>query len=183
MKVLITGGAKGIGMGIARRMVESNKVAKLVITSRTQDQLKKGFEELEGQKQTTLVEGRVLEYLSEESRKEFLDSLNDVFDVIFLNSGYAINGSLFNETVYNQTLGINYHSTVWLAEQLLQNKKLKEGGRMIITSSTVGVLSRLKNNPSIQSELKTYQSGLEFERFKEIVALCGVEIFDYKKAN
>lgn len=35
MKVLITGGNKGIGYNIARHLLESNKVSEIWITSRT----------------------------------------------------------------------------------------------------------------------------------------------------
>lgn len=35
MKVFIAGGAKGIGYGLAQRMIESKKLKSLIITSRS----------------------------------------------------------------------------------------------------------------------------------------------------
>ena len=64
MRVLITGGNKGIGFGIVERLLKNNQIKEVTITSRSQQGINKANEKIKKNDSNQSVKGVTLDYLN-----------------------------------------------------------------------------------------------------------------------
>ncbi len=138
--VLVTGGSRGIGYGIAKAFAQRH--ANVVISSRTRETLEKAAEELSGPERTVVpIPADVSE---NESVQALLDKTLDSFatiDILINNAGVTRDNLLLRlseadwETVLNTNLKGAFLCTKLVSRQMLRQRS----GRIINISSIVGI--------------------------------------------
>jgi len=136
-RVVITGGASGIGLATAKRFLEEG--SKVVIFDINKDALKKAEEELEGLAGTAAVD-----VSSEESVKagfKEVDRLIGGIDVLVSNAGISIR-KLFKDTDFAQwrkVMGINLDGMFLCAKEAINRMEPQKSGVILFTASTNGM--------------------------------------------
>ncbi len=136
-KVLVTGGSKGIGAGISEVFLKEG--AKVLITGRNEEDATKYIEEMK-------EKGFDLDFVkadaaSEEDTINLYKKANEILgglDIVILNAGYYPEHRIENMTLENwdTVLNINLKGVFLNTREAM--KYLKDGGRIVITSSITG---------------------------------------------
>lgn len=136
-RVVITGGASGIGFATAKRFAKEG--AKVVIFDINKDALEKCLDD-----NPELVGGVVVDVSSEEDvNKGFLrvDELIGGIDVLISNAGISIR-NLVRDTDYAQwkkVLDINLGGMYLCAKEALKRMEVQKSGVVLFTASTNGM--------------------------------------------
>lgn len=135
-RVVVTGGASGIGLATAERFMEEG--AKVAIFDIDKDALAKALEE------NTELKGVLVDVSSEESVKEgFLkvDKLIGGIDILISNAGISIR-KLLNETTYEQwkkVHDINLGGMYLCSKEAIKRMEKQKSGVVLFTASTNGM--------------------------------------------
>lgn len=136
-KVVITGGASGIGLATAQRFIEEG--SKVVIFDINGDAINKVLEENPG-----IAGGLMVDVSDEESvNKGFVevDQLIGGVDILISNAGISIR-NLFKEISYEQwrkVMDINLGGMYLCAKEALERMEKQKSGVILFTASTNGM--------------------------------------------
>ncbi|MFC5152091.1 glucose 1-dehydrogenase [Streptomyces amakusaensis] len=130
---LITGGATGMGLATARLLLREG--AKVVITGRSEDRLKRAAEDLGGGERLLAVAADVsrpadLARLTAEIRRRF-----DHLDTVFANAGVGVFKRLeeFTEEDFDSVVAANFKGVFFTVQHALP--LLRDGGSVVINAS------------------------------------------------
>lgn len=138
----ITGGAQGIGLGIARRLAREG--VKLALVDIDREALKRAQAELERQ---TKVRTEVIDVRDREAFARVADAMEadlGPVSLIFNNAGVAgaISIDKMNYAAWDWVLGVNLHGVVNGIQTFLPRMiKRGAGGHIVNTSSGAGILA------------------------------------------
>ena len=176
-KVIITGGAKGIGAGITEAFLEEG--AEVVFTGRN-EQGGKEFEESMNSKgyDSTFIKADVT---SEEDTEQLFIEANEVLDgidIVVLNAGYFPESTTKDMTVekWNEVLDINLGGVFLNTREAM--KYLKDGGRIVITSSITGNRvgnSELPHYAAAKAGVSGFMRSVALELAKNNITINSVE--------
>jgi short-subunit dehydrogenase len=137
--VLITGGARGLGLETAR--VASERGALLALVSRDQDQLDRAQAELGGRVFTRVCD--VTERLQvEEMVAEVLDHYGRI-DVLINNAGVIEGGPMEEMTLadYDEAMQTHFWAPLYCIETVLPEMRARSSGRIVNIASIGGKIS------------------------------------------
>jgi 3-oxoacyl-[acyl-carrier protein] reductase len=134
--VLVTGGSKGIGKGIARVFAQAG--AKVAVLARHADQAKAAAREI-GQNAMGLA-GDVTSLASMEAAMKTVVKENGGLDVLCANAGIFPSARLEEMTSeqWNETVDTNLKGTFHAIRAAIPYLKKSDQGRIVITSSITG---------------------------------------------
>ncbi|MFB4165963.1 SDR family NAD(P)-dependent oxidoreductase [Alteribacillus sp. JSM 102045] len=134
-KVLVTGGSKGIGKGIAASFIHEG--ASTAIVARSADNLKSAKEDL---KDVFTIQADLLnEGERKRSFEEFLDTFGTI-DILINNVGGSSGGKVEETSLadFEKAMNLNYFSAVHLSKMAFSVMKEKHSGSIINISSIYG---------------------------------------------
>jgi len=138
MKVLITGGSRGIGKAIATELAREGH--ELLLVSRTETTLAKTATEIQN-----LSNERILFYVCDVGNDDHLYALHKfcvhkgfVPDVLVLNAGIFIEGNLVDspERDFDETLRVDFISIYKIVKMFYEDLKKKKYPKIILIGST-----------------------------------------------
>ncbi len=138
-RVVITGGASGIGLATARRFVSEG--SKVVVIDRNEDALDEVLSNHPG-----LVGGIVADVsCPDEVRRAFreVDALMGGLDVLIANAGISVRKP-FLEIEYEQwvqVLGVNLGGVFLCAQEAIRRMQAQRSGVVLFTASTNGMVA------------------------------------------
>jgi len=137
--VIVTGGSKGIGKGIARVMAEAG--AKVAILARNLDQAKAAAKDTGHG--AFGVEGNVTSASSLEKAFAAVAKQNGGIDVLCANAGIFPPARLeeMTEAQWDETIDTNLKGTFLSVQAAIPYLKKSNQGRIVITSSITGVVT------------------------------------------
>ena len=188
MKVLVTGGNKGIGFGIAQRLIESQRVSHIIITARSEAKAATAITTLRSQYDSAPeLEYITLDMLSSSSMEQLVVALKErghVLDAVVHNAGVMFRGGVVNKEVVDITMNTNYFGPQSLTDLLIKHKRIASNGRLVFVSSGLGKLARFKNQPEILETLSQYKSGdLSVGQLNEIARLYSERVLSLSKGK
>lgn len=139
--ILITGASSGIGRSTA---IECSKLgAKVIITARNEERLKETLSQLEGDGHQMI--------LADLSSNEDIDSLVSQLpqiDGLVNNAGFTKMRPILQikEDVFKEIMQVNTFAPIMLTQKIIKNKKLKQGGSIVFTSSTAALKGGTANS-------------------------------------
>lgn len=137
--VLVTGGSKGIGKGIARVFAKAG--CKVLITARHEDVAKAAAAELSKAGGTVAVfAADVTDFKSMQKAADFAVRTHGGLDVLCANAGIFPQVKIedMSDEVWNETVDTNLKGTFLSVKACLPALKKSGEGRIIITSSITG---------------------------------------------
>jgi 3-oxoacyl-[acyl-carrier protein] reductase len=137
--VLVTGGSKGIGKGIARVFAKSG--CKVLITSRHEDGAKACAEELKKAGATAAgFAADVTDFKSMQKAADFAVRTHGGLDVLCANAGIfpQVKIEEMSEETWDETIDTNLKGTFLSVKACLPALKKSGQGRVILTSSITG---------------------------------------------
>ena len=137
--VLVTGGSKGIGKGIARVFAKSG--CKVLITSRHEDGAKACAEELKKAGATAAgFAADVTDFKSMQKAADFAVRTHGGLDVLCANAGIfpQVKIEEMSEETWDETVDTNLKGTFLSVKACLPALKKSSQGRIILTSSITG---------------------------------------------
>lgn len=145
---LITGGSKGLGKAMARAFAEAG--ADVVITSRHEDELKKGLAEIlagTGRQGKYLVVDMAKRADVERMAKEAIAAFGKV-DILVNNAGSNIPQPIdeISDKDWDYIVELNLSAVMTLTRAIVPQMKERKWGRVIHTSSVLGLGSKEKRN-------------------------------------
>eukprot|EP00127_Corallochytrium_limacisporum_P000716 Clim_evm2s25 gene=Clim_evmTU2s25 len=156
MKVLVTGGNKGIGYEICRGLAKQG--VQVIMTARNPDL---GIEAKEKLRQENLeVDFLQLDITDNASIDRAVGEIKSKYgdlDTLCNNAGIAWKGDAFNEEVARGTIGTNYFATKNVTEKFLP--VIKDGGHVVNLGSRSGRLTRM--SPELQSQFVSDDLSLD----------------------
>ena len=136
---VVTGGTKGIGYGIAKKLVENG--ANIFICARDKGELKTAVEDLS---RSGRAEGEICDVRSEDQVRMMLQQCERVFggiDILVNNAGIGYFGKTVEEMngdEFRQTLETNLHGVFYACHYAIPAMKKRGGGYIINISSLAG---------------------------------------------
>ncbi|WP_026703383.1 SDR family NAD(P)-dependent oxidoreductase [Salibacterium aidingense] len=134
-KVLVTGGSKGIGKGIAKAFLEEG--AEVAITARSKEGLNKAEQEL------THVHTIQADLMKEPERERTFQQVQEVLggiDILINNVGGSSGGKIEETSMdsFEEAMALNYFSAVHFSKLVLPGMKEKGHGSIVNISSIFG---------------------------------------------
>ena len=166
INIIVTGSTPGIGLATVEILAKrTDKAYNIYITSRKQANAEKAVEKLAAKLEGTnsTFNGLELNLGNKDSIDAFVANLvaQDLKFDIFVNNAAVHNYEKANQTDedFHFQWDINYTNTRYLTEQLLDNGRVKENGKIINVSSHCGKWTNLrKSNPEIFEKLQGWES-------------------------
>ncbi|WP_416149030.1 SDR family NAD(P)-dependent oxidoreductase [Salipaludibacillus sp. HK11] len=171
-KVLVTGGSKGIGKGIAKAFLEEK--ANVGIVARGKDDLNKAKLDLPG------VEIFQADLIKEEERTEVFEQFMNTFgeiDILINNVGGSSGGKTLDTTMaqFEEAMQLNYFSAVQFSQLAAQEMKKKKQGSIINISSIFGRESGGKPTyNSAKAAMISFTKSLADELVRDGIRVNGV---------
>ncbi|MFC0557521.1 SDR family NAD(P)-dependent oxidoreductase [Halalkalibacter alkalisediminis] len=170
--VLVTGGSKGIGLGIAATFL--NEGAKVAIVARGEESLKQARDQFV--EMFTIQADLYDEQERERVVKEAVEHYGTI-DVLINNVGGS-NGSTTAETdltLFHEAFELNYFSAVHFSKLVLPHMKEKQAGSIINISSVFGRESGGKvTYNSAKAAMISFTKSLADEVIKDGIRVNGV---------
>ena len=177
--ILVTGSNRGIGYQIVKRLYRDmvNLPVDIYMTSRSIESGDKSIKEIlssfeSESKNSSEIQARLsvleLDINSEESRKSLVQRLlidKITVDTLVNNAGIAYYNNTLNEKIISDTMNTNYHNTRFLTEDMLKHSIIRDKGRIIFVSSSLGTFSNLnleKKHPEFFEIISKYKNKDEF---------------------
>ncbi|MCH5218009.1 MAG: SDR family oxidoreductase [Muribaculaceae bacterium] len=138
-KIIVTGGAKGIGLAIANKFLEQN--AKVLITSRNITSLQNVKQSI-GNKNLQILKWDVTDFSQTTSKIEEAITLLGGLDIIVNNAAFLANKQT-DETFYDKTMDTNLKSIYFICKEAgerMSQLNGEKGGKIIIISSINGFM-------------------------------------------
>ncbi|WP_242928705.1 SDR family NAD(P)-dependent oxidoreductase [Pontibacter vulgaris] len=140
--VLITGGARGLGLVMARQLAKEG--ARLVLCSRNETQLENARLELAGKGADVLV--LKCDVTKEEQVQEMIHHVQNYFgpiDVLINNAGVIHAGPVTEMTVqdFEEAINTHYWGPIYTTLAVLPTMRARGGGRILNVSSIGGKIS------------------------------------------
>jgi len=134
---LVTGGATGLGKGMAIALSKAN--AKVIITSRNKDKIKKTLKELNKDSigyNLDLTNDKDLDKLYKNIKKKY-----GGVDILINNIGHTlgIKDPFANYKDFDKVMNVNFITTVKVNNKFIQDMKKKKWGRIINITSLAGI--------------------------------------------
>ncbi|TIC88873.1 3-oxoacyl-ACP reductase FabG [Nocardioides sp. GY 10113] len=140
VRVLVTGGSRGIGLGIARVFARAG--ASIAITARTAEPLEKAARTLEelGAWKVSIVAGEIADRTSAHAVVEEAAAALGGLDVLCANAGIFPEARLamMTDEELDTVLGVNVKGTVYAVQAALPFLEASGRGRVVLTSSITG---------------------------------------------
>lgn len=162
---LVTGGNKGVGLGICQQLVKKN--FRVLLGTRKlengQNAIKKSFQSNDPIEPIQIdlcnkdVVSKAVQYVKDKYQK---------IDVLVNNAGMAFKGSAFDQNVVKTTFQTNYEGTKLVTSSFLP--LINSNGRIINVSSRAGKFTRVKNK-KLRNELLS--DNITLKRCDEIMDL------------
>ncbi|KZT60334.1 NAD(P)-binding protein [Calocera cornea HHB12733] len=169
--VVLTGGNKGIGKGIAELLLKTTKEPlTLYLTARQPSLGAAAVDDIKSSGLPTTGSDLLYHQLdindqaSVDALVADLKAAHGQIDVLINNAGVAAKGSIFNSQIAKQTIECNYFGTQRLTNALLPLIK-PEGGRIVCVSSSAGLLANL---PSRALQAKFAAPDLTHQQLDEL---------------
>lgn len=133
-RVLITGGSKGIGEGIAKAFIEEG--AKVGVVARGQEDL----ERVKNQLGVTIYQGDLLD---EDERSQVFKNYIEAFggiDILINNAGGSSGGKALETSLseFSKAMTLNYLAAVHFSQLACEAMKTENGGSIINITSIFG---------------------------------------------
>lgn len=174
-RVLITGGARGIGAATAKRFLEEG--SRVTVLDRDSAALEKIKEELPQLEKTILADVAILEDVNRVF--EQLDQMWQGLDVLINNAGISIRHSFMNITPeeWQNILNVNLTGLFYVAQQAARRMLASEHGGVIInmgsTSGFMGYHYYADYNASKAGVIELSRSmALELAPRVRVIAVC-----------
>lgn len=141
-KALVTGGCRGIGLGIAKRL--ANLGADVILVSIDGEMLKKAVSSLENSEGGS---GKVLSFVADVSNAEQVAALSqqvlqqvDKVDIVVNNAGITRDGLLIRmkDQDWEDVLAVNLRSVFLISRAFLKTMMKEHFGRIVNIASVVG---------------------------------------------
>jgi len=155
--VVITGGAGGIGLATAKKMLDEG-ATEVLLVDLSEEALKEATEEMDSDK----VHYISADVTKSKDVKKYTDKAIDLFkriDVLFLNAG--VEGVVkpieeYPEETFDQVMNVNVKG-VWLGmKHAFPHMKENRGGSIIITSSVAG----LQGTPNVSAYVTSKHAAI-----------------------
>lgn len=136
-RVLITGGARGIGLASARRFLEEG--SRVIILDRDEDAIRRAKQEL-----PSLAGALVANVAQHQSVAAAFDELAGLFnglDVLINNAGISIRNPFMQITAeqWQSVIGVNLNGVFYVAQQAARLMLAGDGGVILNMGSTNGL--------------------------------------------
>ncbi|CAH0999717.1 NAD-dependent glycerol dehydrogenase [Neolewinella maritima] len=139
---IVTGGAAGIGFGIAKYLIENG--ATVVVNDISEERTAQAVEEL-----NSLHIGKAVAYVGDAGNVDFIYRMVEFaaglpdsrLEMVVANAGLTEFGDFFtfSEESFDKVVGLNLKGTFFLAQATAQQiKAQRSGGRIILIGSNVG---------------------------------------------
>ena len=155
--ILVTGASSGIGQTTA---IQCSKMgAKVIITARNEERLKKTFSQLEGDGHEIILS----ELTNKEELGELVSKAHDL-DGVVLCAGRAMTSPFMFNTrdKYDDVFNINYFAPVELLRLLLKKKKINKDASIVFVSSIGGVMGYSLGNSIYGATKASIHSTMKF---------------------
>lgn len=152
--VFITGASSGIGRAIA---IECSKMgATIVITGRNAERLNETFNQLEGSKHSQII----ADLKVEEQTKLLIDKLS-LLDGVVHCAGIVttLPFQFITKEKLDEIFSVNFYHPTLISQQLLKQKKIKNGASIVWISSIAGNLC-VSHGSSMYSATKSAINGM-----------------------
>jgi len=158
---LVTGGSRGIGFEIVKKLYCSGVFSKIYFTSRAMDAGEcaklKIMADCAQEKVGTELVSLQLELQSSDSIDTLISKVSENLDVVIHNAGIMLPTKVVNEVIITQTLATNMYGPKTLTEKLLNMGKLNKCGVIVFVSSKLGEREKVaKNNKNFAEMLRNY---------------------------
>lgn len=183
LRVLVTGGNRGIGRAMVQQFLDSKQVSSVTLTSRTEQTANAAVQEFKKKNPHNLsLEGRALDLQYNDSIAGFVKGLKEsgsLFDVVILNAAIATKGQELTRELVDEVMQVNYHGTIDLAKRLIEGGLIEQKGKLVFTSSSSSRLDRFEVNKEHYKELCNYRSErITPERLDYLVQKFSTEVVD-----
>lgn len=181
-RILITGASSGIGKALAIKFAQ---LEAYVIAIGKRELAPEEFENL------SLIRYHSIDLSEPQSHKRVTDLLLDSIDVFVSNAGMAYSKPFIelSESEINEQLQINLTTIIYLTRELIINKKLTEGGKIIYLSSLSGIypMAEMSLYCSAKFGLEGFVNSIKQElgdRFRFTLVYPGITMTNFfKRAN
>lgn len=149
--VLITGGNRGIGLGVARNLALQYPDYTVIISSRSLEEGKKAASLLnaEGLTSVTSIEIDVTSDASVSAAKNHIEESYHHLDVLINNAGIALDikdrEKYSLREMMKRTYDVNVFGAAAVTEAFIPLLEKSSNPRIVFTSSTVGSLARMSD--------------------------------------
>lgn len=171
-KVLVTGGSKGIGKGIAKAFIEEG--AEVAIVARGKDALKKTKEEIP---EIHTISADLMNRTERENVMDWFHEKIGNIDILVNNAGGS-NGSTTMETdvdQFQEALDLNFLSAVHFSQMAAANMKENGSGSIVNISSIFGRESGGKPTyNAAKSAMISFTKSFADEMVKDGIRVNGV---------
>lgn len=166
--VLLTGGSEGLGLSIAKKLIEAGSVVH--ITGRTEETLEKAKEEINSPSLYT----HQVDASDYTQTKNLVEEIGDI-DVLINNAGMWIEGPLesYDPTYISKVIDVNTKGVIYNTLAVLPQMKQRDSGYILNVISTSGITP--KENQSVYVASKFAISGFT-DSLKEELKPTNVKI-------
>lgn len=142
--VIVTGGSKGIGLGIAR--VFASAGAKVMLAGRDEAALQKAAAEVAEEFDGGMVATCVTDVADQPSCQALAAATVETFggiDVLCANAGIFPSARLqeLDRAALDEVMGVNFYGTAFCVAACLEELSRSELGRVVVTSSITGPIT------------------------------------------
>lgn len=133
-RALVTGASRGIGAAIAETLARDGAEVVLLDVPQAQENLEALAARLGGR-------GLALDISTDDAPQQLVDALADGIDIVVHNAGITRDKTLakMSEAQWSAVIDVNLKAPQVLTQALLDSGRLRDGGRVVLVSSTSGI--------------------------------------------